>query len=249
MLPKYHSRYFHLKYLLDGLSDVGGTVLDVGCGRGEIAAQLKRNRQELTIFACDNDPEQLAYFKKDHFDKTIKICLCDAQELSYKGQQFDAVVMIYVLEHLEIPSKAISEIKRVLKPNGACHLVVPLEAELTTIDGWVRKIFGKNLKLKPIGHKQQFTLDDILGLFTQNNLSIVRVRYSYHLCYQLFSLIYYLYVNVFNAGEYVPLESEDSRLNRIIHLLTVVGGWVVYLESGILFRVKGQTAHITARLI
>lgn len=49
----------------------------------------------------------------------------DAHKLPYTSQAFDTVVLIEVLEHLERPYEAISEISRVLAVGGCCVATVP----------------------------------------------------------------------------------------------------------------------------
>lgn len=49
----------------------------------------------------------------------------DVNNLNFKDESFNSVVCLEVLEHLATPHKAISEIYRVLKKNGALLLSVP----------------------------------------------------------------------------------------------------------------------------
>lgn len=46
-------------------------------------------------------------------------------DIPFKDGEFDIVLCMSVLEHLEIPSRAISEMKRVLKPGGRVIVSVP----------------------------------------------------------------------------------------------------------------------------
>ena len=253
MLPasikKHHTRYFHVVWALEALEEVRGKVLDIGCGRGGITAGIKKDRGNLKIYACDRDPSQLDAFKKDYKNLDIKLKRCDAQKLTYKNAEFDAVTMFDVIEHLESPQKAISESARVLKKEGLFHLVVPLERELTTLDGWVKKLFGVNLKKSPIGHIQQFTLNEVKAFLEKAGFATVRIRFSYHFFYQFFSLIYFLFVAAFRRGRYLPLASEREPVNKFIFWLIALGGWLVFLESSVLRKIRGQTAHITSKKI
>jgi len=276
-IKKHHTRYFHVVWALEALAGVKGNgsagpsatslstmssrpngsgpsgspprVLDIGCGRGGITTGIKKNRPNLGIFACDKDESQINSFKKKYKHLDIKIEKCDAQRLIYRNASFDAVTIFDVLEHLESPQKAVSESARVLKEGGLFHLVVPLERELTTLDGWIKKLFGVNLKKSPIGHIQQFTLKEVKSILEKAGFAIVRIRFSYHFFYQFFSLIYFLFVAVFRRGKYLPLAPKRGSLNKFISWLTALGGWLVFLESSVLRKVRGQTAHITAKRI
>ena len=55
----------------------------------------------------------------------------DLQELPFEDQTYDFVFASHVLEHIPNDEKAISEIRRILKPNGIAILPVPLVAEKT----------------------------------------------------------------------------------------------------------------------
>ncbi|MFT6435728.1 MAG: SAM-dependent methyltransferase [Candidatus Azotimanducaceae bacterium] len=50
----------------------------------------------------------------------------DMQNMSYPDNTFDYVLHSDVLEHIPDPFKALSEIKRVLKPNGVCLFSTPI---------------------------------------------------------------------------------------------------------------------------
>ena len=245
-IKKYQTRYFHLVWAIDALKELKGRVLDVGCGQGGITAGVKEALPHLEVYGCDNSQKQLEVFLKSNKELGIKLKKCDAHKLSYGDNQFNSVLMIDVLEHLRKPKKALSEAARVLKKSGVFHLVIPLEAELTTFDGWIKKLFGKNLKKEPIGHIHQFTLKDIKELLRGRGFRIKRIRYSYHFVYQLISFIYFLYVNLARRGKYMLLKTKSKSINKLIEGLSNLVGWLVYVESSILAEVEGQTAHITA---
>lgn len=58
--------------------------------------------------------------------------VCDAQRLPFADNSFANVVMIDVLHHIENPVRALSEIKRVLRPNGR---LIACEPAITPVSG------------------------------------------------------------------------------------------------------------------
>ncbi|MBP0019358.1 MAG: class I SAM-dependent methyltransferase [Cyanobacteria bacterium SBLK] len=56
---------------------------------------------------------------------------CDMIDLPFKDAEFDFVCACHVLEHIRDDIKAISEIRRVLKPNGIAILAVPIIGKQT----------------------------------------------------------------------------------------------------------------------
>lgn len=248
LIKKYHIRYFHITNALKSLREVNRKVLDVGCGRGEFTNEIKKERPELNLYRCDFDSKLLKYMKENFGKDNVKTALCNAHKLSYVSKSFDAVVMFDILGHLKNPKKVLSEISRVLKKGGTLYLVVPCEADLHTLDGWIKKLFGKNLKEAPIGHIQQFTLEEVEDLLEKADFKVKKIRFSYHFLYQFFSLLYFSYVAVFRKGEYLALgvNPHQTFLNKILLWLKALSGWLVYFESNLLFKVRGQTAHVTS---
>ncbi len=55
----------------------------------------------------------------------------DLQQLPFNDQSYDFVFASHVLEHIPDDEKALSEIRRILKPNGIAILPVPIVAEKT----------------------------------------------------------------------------------------------------------------------
>lgn len=55
----------------------------------------------------------------------------DLQQLPFDDESYDFVFASHVLEHIPDDEKAISEIRRILKPNGIAILPVPIVAEKT----------------------------------------------------------------------------------------------------------------------
>jgi SAM-dependent methyltransferase len=55
----------------------------------------------------------------------------DMQNLPFRDQTYDFVFASHVLEHIPNDEQAISEVRRVLRPNGVAILPVPIVAERT----------------------------------------------------------------------------------------------------------------------
>jgi ubiquinone/menaquinone biosynthesis C-methylase UbiE len=88
------------------------SVLDMGAGDGKITSMLGAK-------GIDNEPEAVRLAQ----EKGVDVILGDAYNLPFKDEEFDAVFMGDVLEHLEFPQKALQEARRVLKQ--FLYLAVP----------------------------------------------------------------------------------------------------------------------------
>lgn len=101
-------------------------TIEIGCGEGLSTRRLAEMLpQGITLDASEYVKRQIALAKKNN--PGIKITQESAYELNHKDNTYDLVFLLEVLEHLDYPSKALQEIKRVLKPNGYLIIGVPRE--------------------------------------------------------------------------------------------------------------------------
>jgi len=89
------------------------TVLDAGCGEGFSLVNLRRSKIGKVYEGVDYSHDAIRLGKKLYPKLNIK--LANIYDLPYKNSAFDLVICTEVLEHLEKPHKALSEIKRVAK--------------------------------------------------------------------------------------------------------------------------------------
>lgn len=105
--------------LVDQFAKKGFRVLDAGCGNGNIVIDELR---EKIGFAVGIDADKSATLKNTCLDKII---IAPLDKIPLPSNSFDAVVSLWVLEHLEDPEKVFKEIKRVLKPGGIFAFATP----------------------------------------------------------------------------------------------------------------------------
>lgn len=96
------------------LPDSGGRLLDFGCGEGALENWLKTAFANVHYTGVDiaSSPEVNQRPATNAYD-----CY-DGSVLPYGDQLFDIVYSNQVLEHVRSPDQSVSEIFRVLKPNG-----------------------------------------------------------------------------------------------------------------------------------
>ncbi|MBI5870698.1 MAG: class I SAM-dependent methyltransferase [Actinobacteria bacterium] len=96
----------------------GGTVLDVGSGRGELMSQLAMNGYDVS--GCDLDDECLRLSSR--YGPVTRVDIEDIQSGSF-DQKFDCIIMSHVLEHLENPRETLGRLAGFT--NGLMIISVP----------------------------------------------------------------------------------------------------------------------------
>jgi ubiquinone/menaquinone biosynthesis C-methylase UbiE len=108
--------------LLDKIAgdvDAGNVVLDVATGPGLDALRIAERASK--VYAIDISEPMIEEAKKKAEEKEIKnieFSVEDAYSLPFDKEMFDTVICNNALHNMINPHKALSEIRRVLKPNG-----------------------------------------------------------------------------------------------------------------------------------
>ena len=134
-LERSYLAYLRLKYTLEDLENAQGKVLDVGCGGGGFGASILDYRGDLAVLGVDISKAAVAAAKKRY--PKLKVKVGDVYKLPYRNNQFDAIVVADVFEHLNDPETALSEISRVLKPDGVLTAYIALEGSLFSLHKWL----------------------------------------------------------------------------------------------------------------
>jgi SAM-dependent methyltransferase len=101
----------------------GGSVLDLGCGTGELATAIAAAGLRAT--GCDISPEML--HRAAGSSGAVDLVPLDPgwQVLPFAPETFDAVVASSVLEYVDDPVAVLRECRRVLRPGGVMLCTVP----------------------------------------------------------------------------------------------------------------------------
>jgi 2-polyprenyl-3-methyl-5-hydroxy-6-metoxy-1,4-benzoquinol methylase len=110
--------------LLDFLSGKLDLVLDVGCGAGDNAIELRRRYPEIRVHGITRSAEEAA-IAKQHMECCWVADLEDGVPLEAKNCRYDAVIFSHVLEHLRDPAEVVAQASMLLRKGGACVIAVP----------------------------------------------------------------------------------------------------------------------------
>lgn len=98
----------------------GSSVLDVGCGSGQLAAHLR----SLGFQAAGLDPSPRACaLARQHYG--IEVACGDLRAAPWPASTFDAVTLFDVLEHLHDPVADLARARSLLKPGGVLVVKSP----------------------------------------------------------------------------------------------------------------------------
>jgi len=98
------------------------TVLDVGCGNGQVSTWLLAKRPDLKVLAVDACRAMLL---ANCQRLAVAFIQAYAEQLPLKAQVCDVVLNYCVFPHLKFKAQAISEYQRILKPNGRVVIIHP----------------------------------------------------------------------------------------------------------------------------
>jgi ubiquinone/menaquinone biosynthesis C-methylase UbiE len=111
-----HEATFFLPYLRPGIS-----LLDCGCGPGSITLGLAERVAPGKVIGIDVEPQQIDAARSLAAQRgvtNVDFQVANVYELPFPDASFDAVFAHSLLEHLREPTKALREMRRVLKPGG-----------------------------------------------------------------------------------------------------------------------------------
>lgn len=99
-----------------GLTDVRGTLLDIGSGDSWLASHLDSGVRYISV---DTPMTGKALYG------SRPVIFADGMKLPFRDACIDAAVCLEVAEHVSNPQRLLSEINRVLKPGGLLFISVP----------------------------------------------------------------------------------------------------------------------------
>jgi ubiquinone/menaquinone biosynthesis C-methylase UbiE len=96
------------------------TILEVGCGiRSFIGNYLRGINYPFILHGLDIDSYAL------NNEEVDKVFIAPAENMPFADNQYDIVIAVYLLEHLEDYRAALKEMARVLVPHGLLILIFP----------------------------------------------------------------------------------------------------------------------------
>lgn len=125
----YEDKFMHLTNYNDSydcliatISKPSASILELGCGPGNIAKYLLNKQSEFKILGTDISANMIALAQKNN--PTANFQLLDAREILTLNQKFDAIVAGFCLPYLSAAdcNKFIQDSKKLLNNNGILYI-------------------------------------------------------------------------------------------------------------------------------
>lgn len=136
-------------------------ILDCGCGEGIVMNHLKKKISRARFVGFDIDKTSVNLAKK--LNPSSKISLGSIYKISQKENSFPLLLCMEVLEHLDEPEKALSEIKRVTSKYAI--ISVPCEP-FFSLSNILRLKYLKSLGNTP-GHINRWSIPSFRSLISK----------------------------------------------------------------------------------
>jgi len=132
MVPAYHKGHMvygeHIvRYRAAAELVKGKHVLDIAAGSGYGSAVLAETAKK--VVGVDVDKDAIKYANKNYKTSNVEFILGDGVSIPLPDKSLDVVVSFETIEHIEDYRKFMSEVKRVLKPDGLLVLSTPNDVE------------------------------------------------------------------------------------------------------------------------
>lgn len=145
-----------------GRSGSGLRVLDLGCGTGHMLSHLQDLGAE--VAGADPSARALELAQGRGLERLFEAL---APGLPFAEEQFDLVIALDVLEHVEDDVAALQEMRRVASPGGKAVLFVPA----------VRGLWSRCDEL--VGHRRRYTKKELQDKLVRAGFAVERMTYLF----------------------------------------------------------------------
>jgi len=173
--------------VLEFFDKPGGKVLDVGCGPGIMAKDLRE--QQCKFWGIDLSSEMINQGRELYKDfKDVDLQTGTAEELPFPDENFDCTMSMGVIEFVDDDQKALREIVRVTKQDGTIILAFMNKYSafrlwrdfvFYPLTSWARPIMYRLTKRarKPHIHQRTYSEQSIRDFLKSENCEFLDVVY------------------------------------------------------------------------
>jgi len=198
---------------------LGGSILEIGSGRGTYSRKVRRDFPESRVILSDIDPGYVEKLRREFPGPNVQALRIDMEESADFKQvdpPVDSAFALNVLEHTRDDGRALRNVYGVLQPGGRFVVLVPAHPFLYgTID-------------RSIGHTRRYTKRSLLAAVKTTDFTVRRT----------FSFNALSLVGWFVAGRILKRTSVSAGpVNAYVRLIPVMR----FVERRILRRKVGMS--------
>lgn len=146
-------------------------VLDLGLGHGIVANILSKYFSDYLVL--DGSEDIIEKYKKENPDSKARIKQTFFEDFK-PDEQYDLIVMGFILEHVDNPLEILNRYKKFLSSDGKIIIAVPNAEAMNRRIGYYANLLDDLHKLsnmdKLLGHKRYFDIQSIKKLITDAGL-------------------------------------------------------------------------------
>ncbi len=167
-----------LKELLKGTS-----CLELGIGHGFTANTFSKHFNEYKVI--EGSTKMMERFRKMYPNSNIDVELAYFESFE-TSEKYDAILMGYVLEHVDDPEFILNKYKSYLKKDGSIFVTVPngsaLNRRFGLNAGYIKSLDEMSDFDHKCGHKRTFTYESLIRLVQSCELVIHRCEGIFFKC-------------------------------------------------------------------
>ena len=160
-------------------------LLDFGCGLGRHSVFFAKQGFDVSAFDLSAAGTDHLREWAERENLSIDIQVADMLSLPYPDSTFDCLFAYHVISHTDTAGmrKIMSEVKRVLKPDGELYLTLCSKESWSYVKAGYPHIDENTIIKTDDGPEKgiphiYFDLDDVLKLFAEINLEPLRIRHT-----------------------------------------------------------------------
>lgn len=144
-------------------------LLDIGCGYGNL---LRRFEGRYALAGIDLSPHAAAVARARI--PSAAIVTADLQRPFPFKEEFDVIVAVNVIEHLDDPASAVGAIRQSLMPGGLCVVHLP------TINGPISRLIYRFAYAKDPTHVYRPSGGDVVKVFAYEGFETLEESFAPH---------------------------------------------------------------------
>jgi len=161
-------------FALDRASRKAGSILDIGCGSGDLLRALRRHGASGRLVGIDRSSRALACARRQAPDGDVTYVRGDCRLLPFSDESFDVVTAFGVLEHVREHPQLLDELLRVTKKGESAYLGSSNARSVLQILNRAKSALG----CYPYGYQRNWTLP-VLAEQLQNRFEIKQTFISH----------------------------------------------------------------------